>query len=710
MENHFVRDPSQYSRDLNVIKHYMHDAATYLSIRTGKPYDVCHKYVKEKAAPGGEMGMQDTPCLVLTKHKPGQREKEVIPFSDYLRDIIENDRTISPSGVAYVNADQKKSVLSDFIGVNIERRGQSKDEMFLAKQEGDKEREEYKKNEQKSFKISNNSLSGTHASTSTILYNKSAHSSLTSTCRIATSYGNACTEKFLYGNRHYWCPDIAKANLISVINSTDYPALERTMKHFDIHYPTAQETLECIKYSTDLYWRNHKELEDIAVTCEKLTPLQRAAFVYSGDIHHLALLNDHLVRNFIEKLSTKVEEPCEDPDQYIQAMDADLEAFVGLMCEKELVGKTIKEVKEESPRDYGVVAANVANILNVLDEYKLIITSLWCVDTLPASVAHIRSSVRRGVVTSDTDSTIFTVQDWTRWFVGKIDFSEKSKQVSYAMVYLATQVIAHALAQTSAGMGVRERDLSILSMKNEFMFPVFVLTSMAKHYFAYISAQEGNVYQNYDTEVKGVYLKDSTCPPHVMKDFKETLMWTMDQVINKNEVSVVEVMEHLAGIENQIKESVYKGDTFYLKSTQVKDPSAYANPLVSPHVHYTLWEAVFAPKYGHAPEPPYAAISVSVNLKNKTQINEWLEQVADPGIKDRMMKWMKEYNKKGMTTILLPKPVIEVTGLPEEIIKAMSLRKLVFGIVKQYYFLLESLGVYMINDNLTRLVSDTFKK
>lgn len=709
MENHFLKEPGEYSRDLNVIKHYMRDAATYLSLRTGKPFDVCEKYVQSKTAPGGELGLSDTPCMVLTKHKPGERTKEIIPFSDYLKDIVNNDRTISPSGVVYINKDEKSSVLADFIGENIRRRGVSKKEMFLAGQAGDTETESYKDNEQTSFKISNNSLSGAHASTGTILFNKSAHSSLTSTCRIATSYGNACNEKFLYGNRHYWCPDIAKANIISVINSTDYSLLQQAMDVYNIHYPTPEEVLDCVKYSTDLYWRNQPELDDILVTCKALSPIQRAAFVYSGDIYHLAKHNDTLVRTFIDKLSQKATVSCDNPETYIDSMDDDLKAFIGLLCQQELKGSTIKDVKTENPDAYGVIGSTVAYILSVLDEYKLLIKALWSTNTLPASVAHIRSSVRRGVVTSDTDSTIFTVQDWTRWFVGKIDFSEKSNNVAYAMVYLSTQVIAHALAQTSAGMGVRERDLPILSMKNEFMFPVFVLTSMAKHYFAYISAREGNVFSELDTEIKGVYLKDSTCPPHVMKDFKETLKWVMDEVMNKGEVSVIEVMQHIAQIEEQIKESVYKGDSFYLKNTQVKDPSAYANPNVSPYVHYTLWEAVFAPKYGHAPEPPYAAISVSVNLKNKTQINAWLETVSDTGIKQRMLQWMSDYKKKGLTTIYLPEPIVSVTGLPEEIIKAMSLRKLIYSTVKQYYFLLESLGIFMTNDNLTRLVSDTIK-
>ena len=208
-------------------------------------------------------------------------------------------------------------------------------------------------------------------------------------------------------------------------------------------------------------------------------------------------------------------------------MDADLNAFVGLLCAEELSGKSIKAIKKEGGRDYQIVGATAKHILEVLDEYQHLIKAFWRINTLPSSIAHIRSSIRRGVITSDTDSTIFTVQYWTEWYVGQIDFSEKSNAIAYAVVYLATQTIAHILAMVSAGMGVRPDMIHDLSMKNEFAFPVFVLTSMAKHYFAYISAQEGNVFTELDTEVKGVYLKDSNCPPHVMEEFNKTLLWMM---------------------------------------------------------------------------------------------------------------------------------------------------------------------------------------
>mgnify|MGYP001256209824 CR=1 FL=1 len=706
MENHFVKAPSEYKRNLDVLGHYVRDAATYLHKQTGRPLDQCVEYVKGKVREPGTIN--NPPTLVLERNRYGDREKKVIPLLDHIKDVEENNRIISPTMAVYHKPEDKPSILSEFISHNIDRRKKSKKEMFQAKVAGDKAMATFKNNEQASFKISNNSLSGAQASTSTILYNKSAHSSLTSTCRVATSYGNANNEKFLYGNRHYWSPEIVKGNIVSIINSTDYDLLSKAMEKHGIRHPTPQEVCDSIRYSTDLYWKNEVELQRIFDFVEKLAPIELSAFLYTGDLYHLAKYNDGVVREFLGRLSSKAKVPLsvEEADDYIGAMDDDMKAFVSSLCAKELAGFTLKDIRENNAQGYGIVGGTAKNVVETLNEYQLLIKGLWRADTLPASVAHIRSSIRRGVITSDTDSTIFTVQDWVKWYTGAIGFDEQSDAIFYSVVYLATQTITHLLALVSAGMGVREKHIHTLAMKNEFAFPVFVLTSMAKHYFAYISAQEGNVYKEYDIEIKGVYLKDSNAPPYVMDAFHQSLRWTMDKVIEGKGLNITDLLKKVAGIEKDVEASVRRGDSFYLTNGQVKDYGSYKNPESSPYTHYEMWRAVFAPKYGDAPQPPYSAVKVSVNLNNKTKIDEWLSGLPDAELAGRMRQWLESKKKSAITSLLLPRPIIEAGGLPDEVIRAMDIRKLIYSTVKPFYFLLEALGVYMINDDLTKLVSD----
>lgn len=709
MKNHFVHEPESYSRDLNILKHYKNDAALYLQKRTGKDFDTCMAWVNKNTAAAGELGITDPETLVLTKEKEGQREPVTMPFSHYLKDVEENSRIVSPTMAVYYHPAQKNSLLKDYIGINIKKRSIFKKEMFTAKTEGNVELTTLKNNEQKSAKIKNNSLSGAQASAHTILRNKSAHSSLTSTCRSATSYGNANNEKFLMGNRHYWSPDIVKANIISIIRSTDYEALNLALVHHGIRHPTVAETMECITYSTDLYWRNPAQIEDIHRLVVSLTDEERSAFVYTGDIHHLAKYNDAVVREFLGRLSTPATVPVEDPDTWITAMDSDLKVFVSLLGAPHLQTTskgTIGALKEENPEGYAKLGGVAKKVMETLEEYRLLIQGLWRANTIPASVAHIRSSIRRSAITSDTDSTIFTVQDWTKWYTGQIDFTDASNNIAHTMVYLASQSIIHVLAKLSAGLGVIPEMIHDLNMKNEFSFPVFCLTSMAKHYFAYVSACEGNVYSELDTEIKGVQLKDSNCPPHVMDEFKKTLNWVMDHVMSGEGVPIQDLYTRIAVMEEGIRKSIIKGTSTYLTSASIKDASSYANPQSSNYMYYGMWQEVFAPKYGDAPEPPYAAIKVMVNKKNQTVIKEWLDDIKDREVAERMRAYLQRVKRTGITSLLLPRANVEISGLPEEIISAIDLRGLTMSTVRPFYILLESLGIFMMNNNNTKLVSD----
>src|SRR5690606_29503284 len=127
-------------------------------------------------------------------------------------------------------------------------------------------------------------------------------------------------------------------------------------------------------------------------------------------------------------------------------------------------------------------------------KYKTLIKALWVTDNMPQSIAVFPSIIRRVAVISDTDSTIFTVESWVTWFTNSWEDTPKANAVAAAVVYISSQSVIHLLAMMSANLGIETKNIHKLQMKNEYMFPVFVTTSRAKHYFAYQSAKEGNVY------------------------------------------------------------------------------------------------------------------------------------------------------------------------------------------------------------------------
>lgn len=706
MENPFVRKPEEYTRDLNLVKHYVSDASFYLHKRTGRPLEECKDWVENKIHSDSPLGIKNPRTLVLTRVRDDLKIKEVTTFNEYLQEIETNERIISPTLTVYKNQKQKKSILSLFIRRNIDDRGIQKAAKFIAKQNGDYELADTKGNEEKGSKLSNNSLSGAHASTSTVLRNKSAHSSLTSTCRSLTSYANANNEKFLAGNRHYWSPEITLNNIVSITNTVDYKAIKTAMALFDIKVPTPEFIMELIRESTFRYWSNRNEMSKIEMLVNTLSPLERVAFTYVGDMYSLAQLNPGLVKEFLGRLSVKKTDTIENPEYYVEEASADVRVLAQLLCSKETSGRTLKKLKAQFPQDYNTLGATIKNIVDTTEDYKDLIVAFWRTSSIPSSVANIKSIIRKTVLTSDTDSTIFTTQYWTEWYTGKLDFSEESININHVVTFLASQTIIHILATISAGMGVQKSDIHSLAMKNEYYFPVFSLTSMAKHYFAGILACEGVVYDEIEMEIKGVYLKDSNIPKEIMEGFNALLKELVLKTMRGEKISVVAVKNIVKELENSVKEKILEGDPEVLTTVQIKEEGAYVKPLSSAYAHYDLWESVFADKYGNAPNPPYGGIKVNLALKNKTAIREWLISLEDTVIAGRLQEWFDKTGRTSFNNIILPKEVVSTKGIPPEIACVLDIKKMAYSVSKPYYLLLEALSLYMVNDKLTRLVSD----
>jgi hypothetical protein len=403
----------------------------------------------------------------------------------------------------------------------------------------------------------------------------------------------------------------------------------------------------------------------------------------------------------LTRLSTKptVVLEGEEADTWVKKMDDNLLAYVSMLCSKELSGGTMGDadgkgtaLKIVRPHDYGIIAATAKNIIDNLDRYREFISAFWVTDNLPSSVYFLPNIMRRGAITSDTDSTIFTVKYWTEWYVGKLDFTEKSLAVGATMVYLASQLIRHILATVSGNIGAAKKDITRLSMKNEYYFPVFTLTSRAKHYFAYISAREGNVYKKLETEIKGVALRNSNVPPAITKKAHDLIRALMDTVMKERKISLTAVLRYVAEIEEGIRVEVESGGYRLLAKTSIKGAASYKDPTVSNYVHYGMWEKVFAPKYGNAPEPPYTAIKVSLSTKSPSKVKDWIAGIEDRALADRLTEWMVENGRKDLSTLLLPEPVLAMTGIPKELIPAIDIRNLIFQTMEGYYLILEAIG------------------
>lgn len=704
--NQFLWDKPQYTRDFDFIKHHINNQAWFLSKMTGDALDECLSFCKDVYKPGGVFEFKDPRVLGIYQREEGTRKLEETTLTAMLAEVVETRRIMSPSMAFYIHPKEKRSILGKFIRKNVAKRGKAKKEMMAAKMQLQKIIEQIKNDEQSSYKISNNSLSGAHVSQFTILYLKSAHSSLTSTCRTSAAYANANNEKFLTGNRHYYSRDIILENIVSIATHTDYEALERVMVKYGIHYPTAQEALDVVLHSTQFYFPKHIRFDEIEELLLNMTPIERAAFVYTGDGFHLCKYNDALFRKFVEDMIRYPTHPYPDYREIYADMSGDTVAFVSSKMAHLTKGKSIED-SNLSDEVKGLIAQAVVEMRTTLSDYSDLIRSLWVTSNVPASVARFTESTRRCGVVSDTDSTIFTVQWWCKWYSGYDRVDQTTNAVRNAMVYLVSQQIIHILAVMSGNMGVAEDQLHQIAMKNEYAFPVFVLTSRGKHYFGWMSEQEGNVFDEPKLELKGVGLKNTQASAEINEESVEFIKDCMNTVMRGEQIEMIPRLKKIADRERSLISSITGGGYEFYTSAQIKD--AYGGPLEkSPYRYHTLWEEVFAPKYGPAPQPPYAAIKVNIQADKPAKFKAWLESIEDLELRERLVDHCRRTGRTNFGMLLLPKERIEVCGVPKEIVQAVDVRSMVHGMMSPFYIELESFGFYLNNSGLTRLVSDEY--
>ena len=726
MANAFVLDKTEYKRDLDLLKGYFSQNTLFLHKMTGQPRERCLQSVRRQVSRGGKFPIKDPNMLILRKESPGNRVKGETTFLNYIKEVTHTNRILSPSMVCYERPEVLKSPTALFVEVGIAGRKKAKNEMFRARTDGNKTLDKIKNSEQNAKKIAINSLSGMHGFAGNILFVKSGHSSLTSMCRTATGYGNANNERLLAGSRHYWSVDIALANMLSLIDTQPLDEYQAAMDACGLVYPTVAETAACIKRSTDLYWRAPKQFAKLREFIEKLSPIERAVIVYTGDMYHITQLNDKFMRGFMDSIikydpytDTSAYEFHDKPAEYLDSIDGDTATLATYLNADLLknadMGKENKTfdiaklAKLERWDDLRIIAKTAYNIVNSLDAHFQFIRVFLTPKSLPPTVANIKGILRRVVLASDTDSTIFTTQEWVEWYTGSNTRTKEGDGIWYTTTFIACQCIIHVLAMFSANMGVSLHDLHRLSMKNEYAFPVFALTSRAKHYYAFMSAQEGKVYEKYDMEIKGVALRSSAVPIDVIKRAKELMTEVLTTADEGRQFSLNYLYHIVWEWEQDIYASIKRGEHRYLKSGQIQE--SYANMETSNYRHFILWNEVFGPKYGMVDKPPYSIIKVPLRVKNKTDMNDWMKHIdgVDQQFGDRMVKYCVDKGRDQIATLLLPQQILAGGGMPPEVMEFIDIRRLTYEILESFYMIMESVGIFQVDSKYVRLISDIYQ-
>ena len=707
-ENPFYWGKANYTRNVDPLKHYVDDGAFFLHKLTGDSLETTRAYVEQVVA----TQTKDPRVLMLERNEQtGDRERKITTLATFLREAIERDDLVSPNLCVFIQPSVKESYQRIFTKRNIDKRNDFKSKAKAYKMAKDDRQFGIYNKYQNNRKLSNNALSGTYCIGSTPLGNPTSHTTLTSTCRITSGYGNANNEKLIAGNRHYWSMDIVLNNITAIVNHTDYPLLEQVMSSYNLHYPTVAETMACIRRGAFKYFRTEWQYDEIEHYLTKLTPLELAAFVYTGDLYHLKMYNPDFMRKlFTQFITTDELIDGELALRYIaEASAIHYTTAMDIHC-KAVAGIVVKNIKDPNNELVRLVGSTIRNLELRTAFYSDFIKVFFASANVPASLAHFPSSVRHVVLASDTDSTIFTTQQWVMWYTNQEYTNPISDAVGALVNLFASETITHLLALMSANFGVKGDDLDIIAMKNEYKFDVFGVTDVSKHYMALKTIQEGNVFSEYEKEIKGVHMRSSNAPPTINKHSERMLLDIMETIQRGDKVKPLEVLKTVADSERRVAESFTRGDPSFTRKGKVKVWDSYGLPPDrSPYRHYTFWQAVFAEKYGDATPPPYTATTVKTeNLNTPSKIQAFIDELECPIIKRNLQAYVDKHKPASLNTFFIPNNIVNTKGIPPEILQAIDYRGIVRDVHKTHYLVLGALGLYVTNRKESRLVSDYY--
>lgn len=701
IEQHGMVDP---------FEHYLIQNAHYISRLRSISFEEAYDILASNIGDGKTVEFKKPEMLHTLQETPGNKVVCQSAVWDYVIDVKERGFIMAPSLTAYYPPSIIEVKTTPYMDELSATRNVLKHKKFEAQQEGNAFEAEQAESGQQEVKFQSNSQSGLMTVASTSLFNPTGHSSLTSTCRGGVSYANANNERIVGGLRHYWSPDIVIQALLSVIDHYDHVAFEAVIRKYKLVHPTTEDVMDVIHKNTKRHFRSNEGMRNIKDLVNTLTPTERAVFVYSGDMYHLEKYNPEFVKNFI---LSAIRTPTNDTLTIEQSasikkiVDPDLFTLAVYLSRKYTAGKKLDTILKEDAKVYSIIATRAIGIWNFLKDHQDLIGAIFMMPVLHTSIYRFPTSSRESVPLSDTDSTVFTVQDWVIKYCDGRWFSDHAWDIGYFMTYFVCQPLDHVTAMYNANLGVPEKYITNFKLKNEYYFPITGITGRAKHYYGYESAQEGNIFKDYKFFTKGVGLRGSNTARIVADKFNEYVRNCMDNIISNQGLTLEQIFVPVLEMHNHILDDLMNGGSVYLRSLEVKDDENYTlGDQDSNAKQRRMWNEVFSPIYGDAPEPPYSSVTMTVNLGSKSKFTQWLDEFADVDLADRMRTFIDRELQGKVSTFRLPEASCYINGIPKEVVSVIDMRKVTCAILAPFYIVMESFGIFLIDRKLSKLINE----
>lgn len=717
--NLFSNDTKEsYIGRKNPLDHYHKQCAIYLSRMRNIPYEEALEFIVSNIGKGKAVEPKPPEMVYAYSERLGCKTLGTTTVWDYAIDVLEKDYIMTPAMTSFVPPHIKEALPVKFIFKRSAERDVLKKEKFLAKMKGDKKGADAADAGQNKVKYDLNAGTGTLTIKTTSLYNQTGHPSLTSTCRTGVSYANANNERFIEGIRHYYSVDITIANILATIAEYPCELVFETVNKYQLHVPTVKETFECVLRSAKRNWRSITGEKTVYDLISTMTSAERCTLVYTCDLFHLHKHNPEFMEAFIMKGTEKHDgSHLSDEEAYniVKTVDGDTAICAHYINQDRTRGTGLGQLGDPKDKLYNMplykdVAATAKNIHDHIVGHLDFVRNICRMPVLHVGIYKLPEIYRTTIPVSDTDSSVFSLQRWIIEFCEKDLFCDKAWSIGYFLSYMVCQQLDHLTMMFNASMGIPLKYLDNFKLKNEYYFPVTGSTGRAKVYWYNYSSQEGNLYPEIEIVKKGAAIRGNMISQEVVDRHDDYTKMLADKIMSGGGIeslSIEDVFLPVLELHYSIIEDVVKGGNKYLRSTQVKNETAYKKGSQDPNiVNQKMWDLVYADKFGDTPEAPYSSLVVNVNLGTKNRIDEWLDKFSEVDLADRMRGWIKDHGIESIGTFRLPAQNLADHRVPEDIVKVMDTKKITAKILAPFYITLESLGIYFMNDSITTTIED----
>jgi hypothetical protein len=646
----------------------------------------------------------------------GHSEVKVMRLDHYIRDVIK-DNNLAPAGTSYLPVSKKESFLRLSIDGKIKERSAFKKLYLDFESQGMTRESQYYNQNQANAKIFNNAIAGGMKITQFILGCKAGFNAITSSGRMSVKQGYSFIERAVNGNIYLPTVDDAISYALNYSRhiQKDFPAL---IENNVLYIPTHEDVMRYLLSNVENYTARI-DPAILGTIIAAMTDVERSYVFYAGCINNLCRFNETIVRSWINS--------CFLPENLDPALYADIDikeiksfkddviACVLSTNYRRLGKKPDSDGKWNSPRDAAVNNPEglkefiyvCRHFVTQFETFLHILKPILQIQTTFSRLTQQHRMARYTVPLSDTDSNIFSTQELIRWKRGRIDFSQEAYEMNAIVTFMLSQSLEHVFARLSAGFGAEGKDVFRISMKNEFLYPILIVTSLAKHYLAIATMQEGSLLPNPRKDIKGVGFRSSAYPKLVTKGF-ETFVVDLFATIEKGEpIRAASILKPISDVEQTIYNSVASRDSDYLQTVSIKLREDYADADASPYFYYELWKAVFAPSYGEmvVPNKCYKIpLKGGKKLQKNTELLESIEK-NHPEIYTRLVAFMENAGSRDISYLLIPPFKGKIHPL---FLEMMDIRAHISSVMAGYYHFLAALGIGTPDIRVNGLVSDFY--